>query len=300
MRLREILSEAKFRKPAVMFHGTSSVFLREILKKGLDPNPKSRVYDKDADIMGTGLSKQTLGGIYFSKTFRVANGAAYNAATKFGGNSLIVIAQIAEQSSFADEDMVSNEMLDAYKAALGIQHSGPNRRVIEIVHNSEAKQKAVEEFTNKVHESLSERDDMPIQWPGYGRVFNLITAFYIEQILKDDPSLNNVYRKELKDLVDSGIDYRDGTNSIRVAQDMMSRRYKDSVYIEPGEWERFHALRVTEPVTFSGSNRILSIVELGKKHNDPIKIHYGNKDTVLKHFKPSYENTMGEFPGFVD
>lgn len=301
MRIHEIVAEAKFRKPVVMFHGTSTAFLREILKKGLLPSAKKAVYDKDSDTMTSGLPKKTLGGVYFSKSSRVARSSALQAANKFGGGQLIVIAQIAEQSSYADEDTISDTTLDIFKEVMGVaQYNDPSAiRIINKLLDPAAHSELEKLFTEKLHTALDKNNTIPEKWNGYSTVFDAVAAFFIDLDINNVPATDE-YNNKLKTLEDRGINYDDGRSEIRKAQELLTRRYKSTVYDEPGEYEKFHALRVTTAVNYSGSNKILAIIELGSDFKDPIKLHYGDANIVLKYYKPSHENTVGSWPGLVD
>ncbi len=92
----------------IMFHGTSSKFLRSILKKGLVVNSKERVYEEEYDNRPGVVYKdlESYSGIYFSVNYGTAYGAGQSASLKFGGNILIIVAQIETQtpSVVIDED----------------------------------------------------------------------------------------------------------------------------------------------------------------------------------------------------
>ena len=93
-----LLLEAK----ALMYHGTSSAFLRTILKKGLDPNSKQKVWDAEkhrADLA-------TMGGVYFAKEYMIARGAATTASQTFKGDPILVGAIIQSRTGTVDEDIL--------------------------------------------------------------------------------------------------------------------------------------------------------------------------------------------------
>ena len=85
----------------IMYHGTTSQNLRAILKKGL-------VYDKNKRVWGEDKSEnlESYPGIYFSSALRKADTAAGDATRKYGGERLIVVAQIETQTPqvVIDED----------------------------------------------------------------------------------------------------------------------------------------------------------------------------------------------------
>lgn len=85
----------------IYFHGTSSVFLRSILKKGLIPT-KQKVWDKT-----TGFD-ESLEGVYLTRDFSLALAASQEATDKFGGNWLVIIAHLKmSPSTILDEDSIT-------------------------------------------------------------------------------------------------------------------------------------------------------------------------------------------------
>lgn len=89
----------------VFYHGTSSVFSRKILKEGLNPKPKDRVYGEGENI-GGGRSLETFGGTYFTTELGYATAAAIKACEKYGGNPLVayIYADDRTPSIKLDED----------------------------------------------------------------------------------------------------------------------------------------------------------------------------------------------------
>ena len=72
----ETLLERRFQPTTLMYHGTSSVFLRSILKNGLDPNPKQKSWD-------VGGAMPSLGGVYMApNNARSTRNAAKEAVEK--------------------------------------------------------------------------------------------------------------------------------------------------------------------------------------------------------------------------
>ncbi len=93
------------------YHGTSSTHLSQILKTGLEPNPKTRVWDKDYDKNKRRpgeLGLDSFPGVYMTNNFMVAYAAAGTAVGRFGGNRLIVIgaAETRSPEVKVDEDHV--------------------------------------------------------------------------------------------------------------------------------------------------------------------------------------------------
>lgn len=78
MRLDELnsISEAKFAKPRIVYHGTRGDLGRSILKQGMDPNPKSRVWADDPDANQTRASRASLSGSYWTSNLMTAMSSA--------------------------------------------------------------------------------------------------------------------------------------------------------------------------------------------------------------------------------
>lgn len=102
------LLERKKAPTLIMYHGTSTKFLREILKKGLVPNPRMRVWsdDESARRHASQETRRSLDSVYFASNFMSAVSAGGNAHRKFGGTYLFVAAQIQPRAAFADEDTI--------------------------------------------------------------------------------------------------------------------------------------------------------------------------------------------------
>ena len=91
------LIEAKFTKPITAFHGTTTTFLKSILKHGMIPNPNKSVYDSDDTARENRPSNKTIGGTYFTTRLGTAASAATSAKNKFNGNPIIIIANIQKK-----------------------------------------------------------------------------------------------------------------------------------------------------------------------------------------------------------
>jgi len=82
--IRRVMNAAK----EVMYHGTSSTYLRNILKEGLIPNPKQKQWQDIPAQFGK------FWGVYFTRNLSNAIHAANNAVNKRGGTPLFVLAQL--------------------------------------------------------------------------------------------------------------------------------------------------------------------------------------------------------------
>jgi len=99
----------------LMYHGTSTRFLRSILKKGLVPNPKKQRWGKDMDSTRQNVQPvATLDGyVYLAKSGYLARDIAIDAAKKFGGQPLVAVAQVSLNSLAVDHDDLTGPVNDA-------------------------------------------------------------------------------------------------------------------------------------------------------------------------------------------
>jgi len=109
----ETLFERRLQPTTLMYHGTSSVFLRSILKTGLDANPKQKSWDSKG-------SMPSLGGVYMASTAgRSTRLAAQEAVEKYGGSPILITIQVVTSSGTPDEDdifsIAAEVTYDAYR-----------------------------------------------------------------------------------------------------------------------------------------------------------------------------------------
>jgi virulence-associated protein VagC len=100
-----ILTERRQQKTGQYYHGTSTKFLRSILKQGLLKNPPKRVYSPDG-ISDEG-QRTFPNAVYLTNNFETAQEASIWATDAFGGNPMIVVIQYVYNSGEMDEDVFS-------------------------------------------------------------------------------------------------------------------------------------------------------------------------------------------------
>ena len=109
------------------WHGTSSKYVRSILKQGLIPVTKEKQYEGESGERGGYISKETFGGIYVTDDFFTANEHARNAARKTGGNPLFVgmTLETRSPSALPDEDDVLPAISMAVNTSTGYDLTRP-------------------------------------------------------------------------------------------------------------------------------------------------------------------------------
>jgi hypothetical protein len=86
-----------------MYHGTSDVFLSDILKHGLLADPPNRTYNDTSGNIGY----ETYGGVYLTHSLSDAKEAAMYATDVAGGDTMIVQVQYVMGSGNIDEDRIT-------------------------------------------------------------------------------------------------------------------------------------------------------------------------------------------------
>jgi hypothetical protein len=311
MKISELLFEAKFRQPIVMFHGTSTAFLRSILKNGIVPNPSQRKWDTDDQEVVSSFSRVSLPGSYWTSNLLTATGAAHNTSQKFGGGDMVVIARISEQSAYADEDNVNSPLCRAAEATVRALH--PNIRadfltvlgydLFEPGRDAE-RAKTQEIFAAALHDCLEGSDRHPVD---RGLMDEILDTLVIRNIAFET--------RNSWDGKCSWVPNPPPIPSIREIEahllglrERLTRSYRISAYQETGGFS--HTLRIELPVGFRGANRILAVVEIPryrwegegearKMIVDPLILHYGTSP-LPSEFLDHYRNRKGPFPGLVD
>jgi len=107
MRYHELLMEKKKKQLAVMYHGTSDVFLQSILKNGLQANPNKRTYDSNVVLHQNRGYDTFKGAVYLSKSTDVAEEGMNQAVDAHGGQGMMIKVQYVIGSEETDEDSIT-------------------------------------------------------------------------------------------------------------------------------------------------------------------------------------------------
>lgn len=278
----------KFR--GIYFHGTSSVFLNNILSDGLNPNSKNKVWDKDDDRSLSMSDRTSYGGIYISKQLRIALTSANNAIKKFKGKKLIVICELESRSLYADEDSIkvpdilnSNDYqnFSLYKAYRYPENES------EINYLNKVKEKWIEEFIRinnfiSMNENLIKRVQEILIKQGFFAKLTRNVSYYTDLY-----SWGNLFKNSqvppLPSKSEAEIAYKEFIDKItKLKKISLSSDEEDVGY------DRWNG-RTLKPIRYSGSNRIICILEEVEKNK--FKIHYGNvPDDFLNQYKSMYES----------
>lgn len=290
-----VLTEAQFRKPIEMYHGTSSKFLRSILKQGIVPNPKEKKWSDDPHASLYNLSRESLEGSYWTTNIVTALSSSTSTRGKFGGDAITIIAMISEGSAYADEDSVTYTLTGAlpetYTSLFGtgivseyvpkllasMYWGGPHTdahvrtsaadRGFEIPEDSSVKDHILKTFSEILHKKLSANPEkQPIN---YDLMRSLLEGLMLRGMAfeKKDNEYGSSYLTDFKAKQEKGLapeipELEEIERDMLALRDQLTKSYKKTAYQSSDTFN--HTLRTVHPVTYSGANKIIGILGEGK------------------------------------
>ena len=285
------LYEAKYKKPIVMYHGTSSKFLQSILSAGMavDPNTKTWADDPDASIHSP--SRASLGGSYWTSSLLTATSSAGRTVRKFGGNRLLIIANIATQSALADEDNITGVVNRAFSAVIRRMFGIAPDAVaawIGFWYDSNLRGQFLQQFSTELHGALTGNSAKPVN----NELMEYVVGRYIDRMLAHTGEGAFKRLREKPDVTIPSI--ADAERGYLSARDRLTRYYRESAE----DRDSFsHTLRYPSTVGFSGSSKITHILELGD--GDVVTMRYGSRSTLPAQLLSDWRSSIGAIK-FVD
>jgi len=284
-----------------MFHGTSSKFLRKILKKGLYFDEKNRVWSDEIED-NYHNDRESYPGVYFTKNFMTAYSAAGNAFRKFGGDRVIIVAQIETRSPqvVIDEDSVKYNL-----ERIGSKNLVENDwLLLEYILDPEAYFKWEEAWDNFKVTLLYDRFHYPKKIDNIFPLFKEIAFQYLlykASFLKEDRLLYD-NREKLKKIKEK-YNLKDARKKFRKLFDTFLRKMNFLANLkeeEKGSNFSLHSIRITEPVNYRGSNRILCVVIIKDRDFDTdepnkIKIVYSKSKEAEEMVLDNFGKSIGSF-----
>lgn len=312
----ESLLERRRAKPQLMYHGTSSKNLRSILKQGLIPDPKKRVWQDDPNAASTytQITRRSLKGVYLASNYSTASSASLTAAQKSKSERLIVVAQVQPRSGFADEDDISFGAKRAIKAAMfdprhvGSEEFWPLEWVKYTLDPSSVKP-VIKEFGVKLKKelkrSLPEVKRVPLAPKAvedlfWGLLEQVVAGWYkrnkglpygTDRYINSG-SRSNITRKQERGYYDllrvriERLSVRKGEDRYLDAMSKLTRQLKGLAVPREGDADiRGRNVRMLDPINYRGQNKILSVFEIRDTQDQEghtvslVKVHYGKIPT---------------------
>ena len=271
------------------FHGTSTKFLREILKKGFVPDPKKKVWNAESG------SLESYYGTYFTDNFMTAYRSAGDASRKLGGERVIFEVQLETRTGLADEDEVGNPYY-YLRQVRGVSMITPDNAKA-MVHSFDPSQDPGDRFyptKDFDKEVVDPTFDLWVenQDKKMGGLSKLeISAQKYKQ-------LKPYFKRWLQELLKAIIHHdRDQdpeslnltTPELKKAKGEFIKKYGSQPLGRYDGGSNLWNIRIPYPVTFKGKNRIISATEIDEEET-PYKLiaRYGKpSEKLLKEFGSS-------------
>jgi len=311
-----------------MYHGTSDKHWAKIRSEGLQPKVKTRTWADDPSATSISPSRASLESTYLTDNLMTAKSAAWTAVRNAKANhEVIVIVQAQPRSAFADEDDVSSALEWQFQKVFGVNPAESARYSTEfwmeykfapssVRHYEDDYVKEVVDHFKKI--TGIEIDDKAMGilapvlrsavWVGIERVL----AHFIEKpesswskpISAATDFLRNFSktREEYKGKIDvAQADAEKMLSKIPSVSDA-ERKWlgvKDKVtrILRKIAWQQdsrvAHNIRIAEPITFSGRNKIIGAVlifKTGVGMVEGLKVLYGS---LPEKFKEDWNKAVG-------
>lgn len=285
-----------------MYHGTSSKFLRTILKKGLIPKTKKKVWDERKVRKSFEESRkggrvfqdlESFPGIYFTTNYFASYSAGMDAVRKFGGNAIIIIAQLETQTPqiVIDEDFANFEHIIP-------PHGDAAARSIDL-DTYKVSENVIDSWWNKF-----KRDEIESKYKFYPRELLRLKNYFADAIEAYvyyriyTMSEGNAPWYPIRDIYEhfQEKDFDTLRRNYRQKYDKFIRKAQFLAQVPSGR--RFmHNVRVTEPVNYRGKNRILCVFEIHEDRSDNsnwIEVHYCKKPVAFEKALKEHSKGVGE------
>lgn len=308
----------------VYYHGTAFENLRSVLSQGLIPNPKKMNWDKDESAGMLSPSRESYGGIYLTRNLLTA----MCAPRKRDGKVVLVIVEGQPNAMYLDEDSITGSIqnplvgMNANEYMIGIYYlsyalpDAPESMKQEVQNMI---QKYSDAVVDRMNYKLKERELPPMHPDLEKRLRELLPGMWAAAITR---MAAHAFKSDPKRIQEAGYDTRNYdyrryySNVMGDVKDWDSIPAKDTVIPPPEEAEKnfreqaekitrtlrsmlrasadftFNSCRTTEPIGYSGSNRIVAVLEIrngrqyqieyndpegwnGRSRMTPIVTHYG-------------------------
>jgi len=275
----------------IFYHGTSSKFLKKILKHGLLPETKEGVWkEEDPTATPQSPSRKSYGGVYWSNQVNTSLQYADDTARKFGGNPLIVMALLQVKTALPDEDDFHSIVTRSLDTVWGKNYRITNSDkallnvLVTLFFNEKSEgDNIVQSFIDNFLEELggSSPDSLApkvVTSEFKKALHDLLLADIIRRL--SHIHWEGDYLRDLKDVlvakpIPDALKKKTAAEGERGYRDALSVVLKHARnYVKHTYWNK--TLRIVNPIGFSGRNRITGIVEKIQKGSSCIlKKHYG-------------------------
>jgi hypothetical protein len=301
----------------IWYHGTRGRNLKSILSQGLIANPKEKAWAEDSNASFYAPSRASVGGIYLTNNIMTAESSSGKDKAK-NETRVIVVIEAQPRSFFADEDNISSYLKSSFKFdGMSQDHSYSTLELFmafSLGSNPEFVDQARNNYVEKTYTGLVQRlgemhpkkearvkqllyDNWPIvlfRQASYlaDNRYDWSSCFFRNISHEKNAEINKkwkeIYNDPNKTEEEKEKEYNDYVNYLMPVppnktnsekayldfQDQMTRTLKNVDRRESYN----NTSRITEDIGYSGSNRIICIVEIKDTHVSPyheLKVVYG-------------------------
>lgn len=303
----------------VVFHGTSSSFLRKIKSQGLKADPKKKVWDIDLNTSSGTSTRVSLKGAYLTANYMTASSSALNAKQKFGGNRLIISVLFQPRSGIPDEDSIRYTLNHAIERALGVGNNSFYNKMALAIFLFNLKDVNCDKkcYTDKFIEELKKQKEVNSKALNYKDAENFLQAELMRRVSQDwknEPEyehykgfsdiMPHISYEEQKKISQEERDKRYEAWKKKIKKAVLSVAEADREYLKQldimtrrafkgvrkSTEDFLYNVRSIEDINYRGRNRIISIVEIiePEDYENPtiLKVHYGKiPDDFIKQYK---------------
>jgi hypothetical protein len=321
--MTNILTERTRKEQVMMYHGTSSTFLRSILKNGIVPNPNDRLWSGDSEKTSVlNPSQESIpNSSYWTTNFGTAYASAGRTVDRYKGNRLIVIGLMMPESMIGDEDDVSYIMEGAIDDS-GILGWGTFEKAMQVraILDVNPNNAVIQKILNNAHQNLVIIKRLPettrkpeksffMQW--LEKTLDRILSYYTEYSVYD---MKREYQKGLEfdhritreeedqlwepewfeeHVLSTFKDSKAAEKDLITFFDTVTRKYKNlAKRSRMQSVSSFATARITDTVAFSGRNRIICIFSIRENERDD---DWGNDYDMAVHYGTLPKEVESEF-----
>lgn len=285
----------------IWYHGTSAKYLKSILSQGLIPDSKEKSWDRDDGASQSMPDRTTYGGVYVTRNLMTAYGAAWRVARKTNNNRLIVMIDLQSKSLIADEDNIVLN-LTQYPEITALWYFKETKYpsdYLEYRKNlADAKKEWVRNVLSKFidlyelkNEKIKQILKKYLDDEGFEAVLTRTVSYSTDKYLwHRNWDLRNIDKNDIPALPTPA----EGEAVFRKFVDKLTRLLK-SLVINKNSFAPIG--RSLQPIRFTGSNKIVCIIELIEKKNeaDKIKLVYGAlPPDFIKQYRDRINSDFGE------
>lgn len=286
MKVREVLLERRIQKTSIMYHGTSSTFLSNIMKHGLQPY----VGHKSSEAQNPAL--HSFGGVYLTGDRMFAYTIARTSTQHHKGDPIIITVQYVIRSGGIDEDEFISKFIKEIFYLLGKDKSYDEilqKLITTFTYTSEATvtQKTKKIFIDIIFEiekllfyqvlNVLNRQKEELPMPDYlistindiielskNNYHAALNMLKENKILRQIAIIHNQQRKIFFD--------NNWYNELDVRQYPTIRKLTLAIINSSTDKKFSKSIRIDRPITFKGKTRIIKIENM-KTH----ETYYENK-----------------------